>query len=46
VDEVDWLLDQPRTVTAQAVAQAGITFDGATRTAERIGALVAARRAA
>jgi hypothetical protein len=28
------------------VARAGITFDGATRTAERICALAAARRAA
>ena len=46
VDEVDWLLDQPRTVTEHAVARAGITFDGAARTAEHIGALAAARRAA
>jgi predicted glycosyltransferase len=46
VDEVDWLLDQPRTVTQQAVRQAGITFDGAARTADVIGALAAARRAA
>lgn len=46
IDEVDWLLDQPRTVTPQAVARAGITFDGATRAAERICALAAARRAA
>jgi predicted glycosyltransferase len=43
IDEVDWLLDQPRTLTEQAVARAGITFDGAARTAARIGALAAAR---
>jgi predicted glycosyltransferase len=46
VDEVDWLLEQPRTVTEQTVAQAGITFDGAARTAEHICALAAARSAA
>ena len=46
VDEVDWLLDQPRTVTGQSLAQAGITFDGAARTAEHLGALAAARSAA
>jgi predicted glycosyltransferase len=45
-DEVDWLLDQPRTVTEEAVTRTGITFDGATRTAERLCALAAARRAA
>jgi predicted glycosyltransferase len=46
VDEVDWLLDQPRTVSPDALLRAGLTFDGATRTAARIGTLLTDRRAA
>jgi len=45
-DEVDWLLDQPRTLAPGVLRRAGISFDGAARTAERIGALVTARWAA
>lgn len=46
VDEVDWYLDQPRTVSPGALARAGITFDGADRTAARLGVLLAERWAA
>jgi predicted glycosyltransferase len=45
-DEVGWLLDQPRRVAPGALARAGIGFDGAERTAARLGTLVATRSAA
>ncbi len=46
VDEVDWLLDQPRELAPGQLQRAGIHIDGAPFVARRLHALAAARRAA
>lgn len=42
-DEVTWLLDRSRRLTADDLARAGIRLDGAARTAERLTALARVR---